>query len=66
MTEPVICLGEYLIDRLLDIGEPHPKASRNWTDYPGGAPANVAAAIANWARPPAWSVPSAKMIRATG
>lgn len=50
MTAPVICLGEYLVDRLFDLGRP-PQDLKNYTDYPGGAPANVAAAIAKLGTP---------------
>lgn len=50
MTEPVICLGECLIDRLFEAGET-PGLSNQSTDYPGGAPANVAAAIAKLGTP---------------
>ncbi|MBW4462875.1 MAG: carbohydrate kinase [Nodosilinea sp. WJT8-NPBG4] len=46
MTEPVICLGECLVDRLFEVGEMPGSGSDKGTDYPGGAPANVAAAIA--------------------
>ena len=46
MTVPqVICLGEVLYDRIADqIGVPL-NAVQSWTDYPGGAPANVACAL---------------------
>ena len=50
MTAPVICLGEYLVDRLFDLGRPS-QDLKNYTDYPGGAPANVAAAIAKLGTP---------------
>lgn len=41
----VLCLGEMLLDRLAnDIGVPY-EVVQNWTDYPGGAPANVACAL---------------------
>jgi len=46
MTMPrVLCLGEVLFDRLSN--QPgHPlEAVESWTDYPGGAPANVACAL---------------------
>ena len=50
MTESVISLGEYLVDRLFDVGEQQSDLSKSlskrWTDYPSGAPANVAAAVA--------------------
>ncbi|MBD2113736.1 MULTISPECIES: carbohydrate kinase family protein [Cyanophyceae] len=51
MTEPVICLGECLVDRLFEVGETPGAASSQGTDYPGGAPANVAAAIAKLGTP---------------
>ncbi|MGG6239222.1 carbohydrate kinase family protein [Nodosilinea sp. AN01ver1] len=51
MTEPVICLGEYLVDRLFEVGQNRQRSSAEWTDYPGGAPANVAAAIAKLGTP---------------
>ncbi|MBD1914576.1 MULTISPECIES: carbohydrate kinase [Cyanophyceae] len=51
MTEPVICLGECLVDRLFEVGETPENSSNNGTDYPGGAPANVAAAIAKLGTP---------------
>ncbi|MGB3311113.1 MAG: carbohydrate kinase [Nodosilinea sp.] len=51
MTTPVICLGECLVDRLFEVGESPHSASNSGTDYPGGAPANVAAAIAKLGTP---------------
>jgi len=40
----VLCLGEILVDRLAD--RPGPLATvATWTDFPGGAPANVACAL---------------------
>lgn len=51
MTESIICLGECLIDRLFDIGKNPQNTSEKWTDYPGGAPANVATAIAKLGTP---------------
>lgn len=51
MTEPVICLGEYLIDRLFEVGQSNLAKSGASTDYPGGAPANVAAAVAKLGTP---------------
>ena len=45
MTESVICLGEYLVDRLFDVNQKSSAPTKPWTDYPGGAPANVATAI---------------------
>ncbi|WP_017298663.1 carbohydrate kinase family protein [Nodosilinea nodulosa] len=50
MTTPVICLGECLVDRLFEVGRPA-QGLKNYTDYPGGAPANVAAAIAKLGTP---------------
>jgi fructokinase len=42
----VLCLGEVLCDRLADQpGLSYPLV-QSWTDYPGGAPANVACALA--------------------
>lgn len=51
MTAPVICLGECLVDRLFEVGEQPHSASKSGTDYPGGAPANVATAIAKLGTP---------------
>ncbi|PSN16456.1 carbohydrate kinase [filamentous cyanobacterium CCP5] len=55
MSEPIICLGEYLVDRLFQRGNPASsepgRALKNWVDYPGGAPANVAAALAKLGTP---------------
>lgn len=48
MNEPVVCLGECLVDRLFQRGQ---QRAGDWTDYPGGAPANVAAAIAKLGSP---------------
>ncbi|MGB5973954.1 MAG: PfkB family carbohydrate kinase, partial [Nodosilinea sp.] len=50
MSAPVICLGECLVDRLFDVGRSSQDLT-NYTDYPGGAPANVAAAIAKLGNP---------------
>jgi fructokinase len=46
MGGKVICLGEGLMDRLF--GQPGSSENplANWQDFPGGAPANVAAALA--------------------
>jgi fructokinase len=41
----VICLGEVLVDRLADQVAPTIADVQSWTDYPGGAPANVACAL---------------------
>ncbi|MFE4108241.1 carbohydrate kinase family protein [Almyronema epifaneia] len=47
----VICLGEALIDCLADqLGVPL-SAVTSWTPYPGGAPANVACALAKLGTP---------------
>lgn len=51
MTAPIICLGECLVDRLFDVGNNSQTAHDTWTDYPGGAPANVATAIAKLGTP---------------
>lgn len=51
MTEPVICLGECLVDRLFEVGETPGANSSQGIDYPGGAPANVASAIAKLGTP---------------
>lgn len=51
MTESIICLGEYLVDRLFEVGQKIPNAQDTGTDYPGGAPANVATAIAKLGTP---------------
>ena len=50
----VICLGEILFDCLADeIGKPISEV-RSWTAYPGGAPANVACALAKLGTPSAF------------
>ncbi|HEY9706542.1 MAG TPA: carbohydrate kinase [Allocoleopsis sp.] len=41
----VICLGEILVDKLADQLGKSPAQVQTWTDYPGGAPANVACAL---------------------
>jgi len=51
MTESILCLGECLVDRLFDIGKHPQTTAEQWTDYPGGAPANVATAIAKLGTP---------------
>ncbi|WOD41699.1 carbohydrate kinase [Nodosilinea sp. E11] len=51
MREPVLCLGECLVDRLFEVGDSPQDPSPTWTDYPGGAPANVATAIAKLGTP---------------
>lgn len=46
MTDPrVLCLGEVLFDRLADQPGLEVDQVESWTDYPGGAPANVATAL---------------------
>lgn len=46
MTDPrVLCLGEVLFDRLADQPGLDVDQVKSWTDYPGGAPANVATAL---------------------
>ncbi len=51
MTESIICLGECLIDRLFEVGQNCHSESEKWTDHPGGAPTNVATAIAKLGTP---------------
>jgi fructokinase len=41
----VICLGEVLVDRIADQATDTIDAVTSWTDYAGGAPANVACAL---------------------
>ncbi|QQE66867.1 fructokinase [Leptolyngbya sp. BL0902] len=53
MAPRVICLGEALIDRIFDRRENQETSSSFWTDYPGGAPANVATALAKLGTPTA-------------
>ncbi|MEO0490951.1 MAG: PfkB family carbohydrate kinase, partial [Cyanobacteria bacterium J06659_2] len=43
---PVLCFGEALVDCLADQPGLPLAAVTSWTTYPGGAPANVAAALA--------------------
>jgi fructokinase len=43
---PILCLGEILIDRIADQIAPTIAQVESWTDYPGGAPANVACGLA--------------------
>ncbi|HIK45337.1 MAG TPA: carbohydrate kinase [Leptolyngbyaceae cyanobacterium M65_K2018_010] len=51
MPPTVICLGECLIDRIFDRYDgDHPQVPF-WVDYPGGAPANVATALAKLGTP---------------
>lgn len=46
MAPQVVCLGEALIDRIFDRREGQSPEVPFWVDHPGGAPANVAAALA--------------------
>jgi fructokinase len=46
MAIRVLCLGEILWDCLADQPASQVEAVRSWTRYPGGAPANVACALA--------------------
>jgi fructokinase len=41
----VICLGEILVDRIADQVTANISAVQSWTDYAGGAPANVACGL---------------------
>lgn len=41
----VICLGELLVDRIANQVGGEIASIQSWTDYPGGAPANVACAL---------------------
>ena len=51
----VICLGEALVDRLGPIGaDPATAAPQQWEDHLGGAPANVACALARLGTPVAF------------
>lgn len=52
MTHPqVLCLGEILWDCLADQPAPTVEQVASWTAYPGGAPANVACALAKLGTP---------------
>lgn len=53
MAPRVVCLGEALIDRIFDHPETQDPEVPFWTDYPGGAPANVAVALAKLGTPSA-------------
>ncbi len=46
----VICLGEVLVDRIADQATDTVAAVQSWTDYAGGAPANVACALSRLGR----------------
>ncbi len=55
MTDPrVLCLGEILFDRLADQPGLPVTQVKSWTDYPGGAPANVATALIKLGTPAAF------------
>jgi fructokinase len=50
----VLCIGEILFDNLADqVGKPLSEVT-SWTPYPGGAPANVACALAKLGTPAAF------------
>lgn len=52
MTQPrVLCLGEVLLDYLADQPGKPMEQVMSWTAYPGGAPANVACALAKLGTP---------------
>ncbi|MFM2429654.1 MAG: hypothetical protein RLZZ511_867 [Cyanobacteriota bacterium] len=46
ITPPILCLGEILDDRIADRVASTIAQVQTWTDYPGGAPANVACGLA--------------------
>jgi fructokinase len=47
----VLCLGEILVDRIAtEVGASYDQV-KSWTDYPGGAPANVACGLAKLGTP---------------
>ncbi|MEM9509135.1 MAG: PfkB family carbohydrate kinase, partial [Cyanobacteria bacterium P01_E01_bin.35] len=50
----VICLGEILFDCLADELGKSVSEITSWTDYPGGAPANVACALTKLGTPAAF------------
>jgi hypothetical protein len=52
MTEPVICLGECLVDRLFEVGETPEAGSTNGTDYPVERPPMWLLRSQNSAPPP--------------
>jgi fructokinase len=55
VTNPrVICLGEILFDRISNQPGRELDAVTSWTDYPGGAPANVACALTKLGTPSAF------------
>jgi fructokinase len=52
MTFPVVlCIGEILYDRIADQPSTTIAAVQSWTDYAGGAPANVACALVKLGTP---------------
>ncbi|MBD2427087.1 carbohydrate kinase [Phormidium sp. FACHB-1136] len=53
MAPQVVCLGEALIDRIFDRREGQSPEVPFWADHPGGAPANVAVALAKLGTPSA-------------
>lgn len=53
MAPRVICLGEALIDRIFERRDGQGTQAPFWTDHPGGAPANVATALAKLGTPSA-------------
>lgn len=46
LSSPIVCLGEMLWDCLADQPDRSEAEVLSWTEYPGGAPANVACALA--------------------
>lgn len=50
----VLCIGELLFDYLADQPGQPLEAVKTWTAYPGGAPANVACALAHLGTPAAY------------
>lgn len=55
MADPqVLCLGEVLFDKLADQPGLPLEQVTSWTDYPGGAPANVACALVKLGTPAAF------------
>ncbi|WP_404787685.1 carbohydrate kinase [Altericista sp. CCNU0014] len=55
MTVPqILCIGELLFDYLADQPGQSLEAVSSWTPYPGGAPANVACALARLGTPAAY------------
>ncbi|MFH7242174.1 MAG: carbohydrate kinase [Spirulina sp.] len=53
MAPRVVCLGEALIDRIFDRRDGQTPNTPFWIDHPGGAPANVATALAKLGTPAA-------------